>query len=97
MLSAPVALVTSRFCRIPFTSLAVVFMLNNFGLTTSMENVFLLVGAEQTVRKELIKQLHLCYWISRKRFFFIKKFLESSLGSIMTKTPLLCKRDHIEY
>ena len=39
MLSAPVALMTSRFCKILFTSLAVVFMLNSkFGLT--MENVF---------------------------------------------------------
>ena len=41
MLSAPVALVTSRFCRIHFTSLAVVLMLNNkFGLKTSIEIFF---------------------------------------------------------
>ena len=37
-LSAPVALVMSRFCKISFTSTAVVFMHNNkFGLTTSMK------------------------------------------------------------
>ena len=47
VLSAPVALVTSRFCRILFTLLAVVFKLNNkFGLTTSVGNVFSEVGAE---------------------------------------------------